>query len=41
MHAQQFCELAPSLIQALTSIGNSNNIAASQSTDSFNEGGLA
>jgi DNA-binding MarR family transcriptional regulator len=41
VHAQQLRELAPSLIQALTRIRNSNDIAVSQSTHSPNEGGHA
>ena len=41
VHARQLRELAPSLIQALTSIRSSNNFAASQSTHSSNEGGRA
>lgn len=41
VHAQQLRELAPSLIQALTRIRNSNDIGVSQSTHSPNEGGHA
>ncbi len=39
VHARQLRELAPSLIQALTRIRNSNDIPGSESTDSSSEGG--
>lgn len=41
VHARQLRELAPSLIQALTRIRNSDDIVASQVTHSSNKGGHA
>ena len=39
VHARQLSELAPSLIQALTRIRNSNGMPASETEDCSNEGG--